>query len=117
MKISTSTIDLTLKINQLQAENEKLTDELFRCEDKAHTEIMARQQAEQKTKQLEGELSTARIEGGILQQENIHLSAIVERLTERIERTEKGVRKAWSVLYKLGPGPVVVENIWIVVIY
>jgi hypothetical protein len=41
-KMSTSTIDLTLKINQLQAENEKLTNEFSRCEDKAYTESMAR---------------------------------------------------------------------------
>jgi chromosome segregation ATPase len=99
--MSTSTIVLTSKVNQLQAATEKLTDELSRREDKAHTESMARQQAEQKTRHLEGELSTVRIEGGILQQENIHLSAIVERLKERIERTGKGVKKAWSVLYPL----------------
>ena len=64
---TTSIIDLTLKINQLQAENEKLTDELSRCKDKAYTESMGRHQAEQKTRQLEGELSTTHTEGGILQ--------------------------------------------------
>ena len=100
-----SIIDLTSKINQLQAENEQLAERLSQCEYQADTESRARQQAEERNRQLEGELSTLRAEGGTLQQENTRLSTTVEQLTKRIERSDNEVKKAWSVLYRLGPDP------------
>lgn len=62
---------------------------------------MVRQEAEEKARQLEGELSTM----GQLQQENTRLLSVNEQITKRIKRSDHQVKQAWSVLHRLGPDP------------
>ena len=75
------------------------------CNGKVHTGNLARHQAEERSRQLKGELSAARAEEGVLRHEITSLSTTVERLTKKLAQSKKEVKKAWSVLYKLGPDP------------
>ena len=97
--------EFTSKINQLKAENEKLASELSLYQGKAHAESLARHQAKEKSTRLEGKLSTTRVERGALHQKNILLSSTTEHLTKKMERSDREIKQAWSVLYKLGPDP------------
>jgi hypothetical protein len=75
---------LHFKINHLQAENTRLANELFRCKDEAHAEILGPQHAEEKFGRLEGDLFAARVHESALKRENMHLSSKIKLLMKRI---------------------------------
>jgi hypothetical protein len=90
-------------LDHLQSENARLTDALSLSEDKIRAEIEARQQAEEKFKQREEDLAAAQTQGSMLKRENIHLSSKLRRLKRRLGRSDKEVKKALTVLHRLGP--------------
>lgn len=81
----------------------RLAEALSLSEDKIRAEIEARQQAEEKCKQREEDLAVAQMQGNILKRENIHLSSKLRRLTRKLGRSDKEVKKALTVLHRLGP--------------
>jgi predicted RNase H-like nuclease (RuvC/YqgF family) len=103
--MSASIISLRSNINHLEAENERLTDELARWKDEAQTESLARRRANERSSQLEIDISAERIKEDILKRENIHLSLKVKRLTKRLGYSNNEVKKALLVLYNLSPAP------------
>ena len=80
-----------------------MTNALSHSEDKIRAEIEARQQAEEKFQQREEDLAAAQIQENILKRENIHLASKVRVLTRRLGRSDKEVKKALTVLHRLGP--------------
>ena len=80
-----------------------MADELSECENKAHNESQTRHQAQERVRQLENELSTVREKADVLQQENAKLSSMIQLLTGKVRQSKRTIKKAWSVLYKLGP--------------
>lgn len=105
IRVSGSILDLTSQISRLQAETEKLDDQLSFSEDQTRRERVVRQEAEEKARRLEGELSTARMDMGQLQHENTRLQSVNEQIVKRIKRSDHQVKQAWSVLHRLGPDP------------
>ncbi|KAL6240247.1 hypothetical protein RBB50_012852 [Rhinocladiella similis] len=102
-KLSTSGVGYISQLDHLQSENARLTDALSLSEDRILAEIEARQQAEEKFKQREEDLAAAQIQGDMLKRENVHLSSKLRRLTHRLGRSDKEVKKALTVLHRLGP--------------
>lgn len=84
---------------------ETLASKLSHSQDETRTERSIRQEAEEKSRRLEGELLTARVDMGQLRQENTRLLSVNEQFTRRIERSDQQVKQAWSVLHRLGPDP------------
>ena len=82
------------KINQLQAENRNLADELSLRDGKVHTKSLARHHAEERSKQLEGELFNARAEENVLCHKTTSLSRKVERLTKKMARSDREVKQS-----------------------
>jgi chromosome segregation ATPase len=103
--VSTSIIDLNSQVIQLQAETTKLAEQLSQYEDGLQTERGARQQAEERIKRLENDLTSTRTERDNLQQEKAHLFSINERLTKEMNQRDREVKKALSALYRLEPDP------------
>ena len=81
-------IDLNSQVIQLQAETTKLWDQLAQHEDRAQTERGARQQAEERIRQLENELTSTRTERDNLRQEKKYLFSINERLTKKMDQRD-----------------------------
>ena len=84
---------------------ETLANRLSHSQEDTRTERLIRQEAEEKSRLLEGELFAARVDMGQLRQENTRLLSANEQFTRRIERSDQQVKHAWSVLHKLGPDP------------
>ena len=103
--MSASILDLTSQISRLQAEKETLANKLSHSQDETRTERLIRQEAEEKSRRLEGELFTARTDMGQLRQENTRLLSVNKQSMRRIERSDRQVKQAWSVLHRLGPDP------------
>ena len=99
--MTTSVIDLSSRISQLQAETAKLADQLAECENRAQTELEGRQHAEERIRQLESELTSTRIERDELRQGKKHLSSINRRLTKKMDQRNREVKRALSALYML----------------
>lgn len=97
-KNSSSFLQLDAQLKELQAENERLLADLERIQDETRDERSMRSQAEQKVSQLGEDLSLVR-------DENARLSMMNENLTKQTERSDKELKKVWSVLYSLGPDP------------
>ena len=93
-------IDLNSQVIQLQAESTKLWDQLAQHEDRAQTERGARQQAEERIRQLENELTSTRTERDNLRQEKNYLFSVNERLTKKMDQRDKDVKKVLSALYR-----------------
>ena len=80
-----------------------MTEALSRHRDEAYAESLARQFAEKKCKQLEGDVRAARIQEAKLKQENMRLAAKVKQLRIRLRVSNNEIKKALMVLYGLGP--------------
>ena len=100
--MSTSIVDLTSEVVQLQAETTKLVGQLSECEDQAQTERGARQQAEERARQLDNELTSTRTERDNLRHQKEHLFSINERLTKEMDQRDREVKNALSALYRVG---------------
>ena len=79
-----------------------MAEVLSRHRDEAYAESLARQSAEKKCKQLEGDLGAARIQEAKLNQENVALALKVKQLRTRLGVSNSEI-KALMVLYGLGP--------------
>ena len=95
---------LTSKVDQLQAENEKLSNDVSYSTNKLDTECLARQRAEVKINELETQLSAARLTEDNLLRENRHLFGRVKQLKTRMRHTDKEIKKVSSALCRLDPG-------------
>ena len=91
------------RFNDLQAENAKLAEEVSRGRDEAQTEAAARQQAQEKLDQVEGDLRASRILAEKLTQQNIHLTSKVKKQKRKLGRSEKYIEEALQVLHRLSP--------------
>ena len=103
--MTTSIIDLHSEVSQLQVGTAELADQLAECENRAQSELGARQQAEERIRQLEDELTSTRTESDNLRQEKSYLFSINERLTKKMDQRDREVKKALSALYRLEPNP------------
>jgi uncharacterized membrane-anchored protein YhcB (DUF1043 family) len=84
---------------QLQAETVSLTDQLSQFEDLVTTERGARQQAEERIRQLQNELTSTQTERDNLRQEKTCLFSINEGLIKKMDQRDREVKKALSALY------------------
>lgn len=82
-----------------------MTKEISRYQDDAHAESLARHCAEEKCRQLDGDLATARTQEVKRIQQIKHLSSKVKRLRMRLGFANNEGKKALTVLYRLSPGP------------
>lgn len=92
------------KIDQLQEENNRLSDEVSHNTNQIRLECQAREEAEAKIGDLEGQLFTAREREDVLTRQNQQLSLKVGRLTKRIGHSDKEVKRVLSRLCRLDKG-------------
>lgn len=100
-QISTS---FTQENDQLRAENKKLIDELSLTTNRIGIECMAREMAETRVGELEGQLLMTQKREDAVARENGHLSLRIKRLTKRIGQSDKEVKRALSRLSRLDSG-------------
>lgn len=94
--------DVSSTINDLKVENARLVDELSRLKDTFQDESLVREHAEQRTRQLEGDLSAAIAQADKLRRKNQILSLRMKRVARGLGYSDKEVRNAFTMLYKSG---------------
>lgn len=95
---------LASEIDQLQAENDRLSNEVSLSTNKIRLECQAREKAEAIIRDLKEQLSAAQKHGDAVTQQNQRLSSRVERLTKRIGHSDKEVKRVLSRLCRLDNG-------------
>ncbi len=88
------------RINDLQAENTRLAHELVSWKDRARSDSVARQRAEEAATQLQTDLVESQRRAQTLKQEIVRLAQTTRHLKERAIRSGKQMTEALSALHK-----------------
>ena len=92
------------EIDQLRAENKRLINELSLTTNRIDIECIAREKAETRVGELEGQLLTTQKREEVVARENERLSSRIRRMTKRIGHSDKEVKVALSRLSRLDSG-------------